>query len=162
MSKQIMSFKDDWKFGMQGEKKFFKYLTDKLKISDIERGSQYCFYDFISESKKLVIELKTRRRNYRSIRRTNIPYSKLRNFRKFNARKNYKYLFIMVFQFYDGIYFFEHKEGYNYTVEKFCRKKRIDYDDKPEDYIWIQKKDLEPICNIRRYTDSKMIVRYNV
>ena len=162
MTYKQASFKEDNKLGMKAEKKYIKYLLKKYDLI-VYKLSPFHFGDFICKEKRLLFELKRRNNNRCRYPHTIIGYDKVQRFRRFNQKKGGIYLFIMVFHFNDGIYFFEHREDYKYLIKPYVRHKRIDYDDKKKDYIFIPVNQLEPMENIKRYTESKnLIIRYNV
>lgn len=162
MNRKQASFKEDSKLGMKAEQDYIKYLLKKYNVI-VEKMPPFHFSDFICKEKQLLFELKRRNNNRRRYPYTIIGYDKVQRFRKYNEKNGGKYLFIMVFHFNDGIYFFEHREDYKYIIKPYVRHKRIDYDDKVKDYIFIPVNQLEPMSNIKRYTESKgLIVRYNV
>lgn len=161
MHRRLPTFARDHRMGMKAEKKY--KITAKKKYNlELTKLPKYYFADFVNHEKKLMIELKRRNNMKNRYKYTLIGYDKLQRFIEFNEQNGNRYVFLMVFHFNDGIYFFEHLDGYEYDVRKYVRRKRADYNDKPKDYIFIPVNQLEPMDNIRRYTDNNLIIRYNI
>ena len=156
------TYAKDVKLGKKAEKRFRKNFRKRYNINLIKCPGGY-YSDFIDFDKKIVIELKRRDTKLLSFKYTLLCHSKLINFLRFNRRNGGRYVFIMVFHFNDGIYYFEHRDGYDYIVKPYVRNPRIGYVDKIKPYLFIPVRLLEPMDNIKKYTLSpKILVRYNI
>lgn len=155
------SFKEDNKRGMKAEKNFILLMKQKYSL-DIKKMSPYHFSDFISKNKKILFELKRRNNKRKDFPYTIIGYDKVTRFKHYNQKQNNLYLFIMVFHFNDGIFFFVHNDNYKYKIKKYVRHKRIDFVDKKKDYIFIPVEELRPLEDIREYISHKIIIRHNI
>lgn len=133
-----MTFKRDYKFGIQNEEKIFERL--KKIDTDVKKASyKYNVVDFYSDM--YLYELKTRNYRLNSFDKTIVGFNKIKYADEINKP------LIILFNFTDGCYYYKH---YKYSknrieVEKFCRPKREDHNDKPADYAYIQVKDLKPL-----------------
>lgn len=159
-TRPLATFANDHKRGMKAETRFIDRMKNDFSV-DILKMSEYHFSDFICKELLLLFELKRRFNNKNKYPHTIIPHDKVKRFEKFNDQNGGKYLFIMVFHFNDGIFFFEHDPSKKYLIKPYVRFRRADFIDKKKDYIFIPIEELEPINNIKRYTDNKIVVRYN-
>jgi hypothetical protein len=130
----MKSFQNDLKKGKEDEllvlpkiQKFFN--RDIIKVKD-----EYSRYDFQDNIYKY--ELKSRNNNYNKFPTTIIPSDKI-------IDKN----LILLFNFYDGLYYIEYNDWdfSNFGRNIFCREKRIGYNDKPKEYIFIPIESLKKI-----------------
>lgn len=162
MPRQQSTYANDLKLGKEAEEYYQKYIKEEFNL-ELKKLPKNYFADFINEEKKIIIELKRRNINMKRFPTTVIGYDKLEKFREFNAKNGGHYLFLMVFYFNDGIYYFEHKEGYKYVIGPYLRSERIGYVDKVKDHLYLPISKLEPMNNIKKYIESKkIIVRYNI
>lgn len=161
--RSISTYESDRKMGCRAEKKFKKIMKEKYSIDLIETD-RYCFYDFINEDMKIIIELKRRKIHKNKYSTTIIGYDKITNFMRLNEKNNNKYTFIMVFYFTDGIYYFEHKNDYKYKINRYKRDPIEGKVDKEKDYVFLPIKHLIPLKQIKKYKNEnkKLLVRYNI
>jgi hypothetical protein len=159
----MATYESDRKMGCLAEKKFKKIMKKKFKI-DLEETDRYCFYDFISHEKNVIIELKKRKINKDMYPTTIIGYDKIAKFMRLNKKNNNKYKFLLVFYFTDGIYYFVHDNNYNYQIKSYKRKPIPGANDKEKEHVFIPIKHLKPLKNIKNEFEcnKKLLVRYNL
>jgi hypothetical protein len=118
-------FCNDYKYGKENEKKILKDLNNFFK-DDIEIiTDKFSQYDF--KGTKNIYELKTRRNKYEDFPTTIIGANKILD------------NIIFLFKFENGLYYIKYDENKFNTFEKkkFVRNKRLDYNDKEMDYLFI-------------------------
>ncbi|MCP4119568.1 MAG: hypothetical protein GY737_30040 [Desulfobacteraceae bacterium] len=124
----MKSFKQDFKYGIENEKRIFDLLQNKydnLKHST----DKYSKFDFYND--KYEFELKTRNNNYNAYPTTLIACDKVQ-------RKTDKKI-ILLFDFTDGLYYIKYKpRKFNkFSIIDFQRFQRKDFNDIKKQYYHI-------------------------
>lgn len=123
MSKKINQYHKDCKLGDEGEKAI-KPMLEEFFNTNFKKTSRYHTFDFISENRKIYIELKTRRCCKNQYPSTMIPYHKIiKGFdiiKKAEENKKKKKIYI-VFKFTDKTCYFRLKKD-TFNKEKWVRK----------------------------------------
>jgi hypothetical protein len=122
----MKSFKKDYAFGKCEEIKI-KSLLEKSFNDVLISTADFYRYDY--EGNNNVYEVKSRRNEYNKYPTTLMPAYKIKT----------KKTPILVFIFFDGIYYIKYEEQLFNTFEKkmFVRQKREDYNDLKQEYIFI-------------------------
>jgi hypothetical protein len=124
-----MSFFKDYSFGKSKECEIIDKINilfnDNIKIVSNPKSR----YDF--EGDKYIYELKSRNNKYLTYPTTLIPFNKLNH----KSSKRLRFLFL----FTDGLYYITYRKRIfdTFELKEFCRRKRIDFNDKPELYYYI-------------------------
>jgi len=128
-----MSFKKDYKFGVEKEDLILDIIKQHFKDNIEKSISKVSKYDYKGE--KYYYELKSRNNNYKEYPTTLIGKNKV-------FSDNH----IFLFNFMDGLYYIEYKEDEfkKFDCKPFVRRKRYDYNDKEQLYYFI------PIENLKK------------
>jgi hypothetical protein len=128
------SFAADYAYGIKKEDELLPILNSKFNTI-FKKQPKYASIDFTSGNIK--IEQKARTNAYRQFSTTLIPASKLKT-----ISDNDDAYFL--FSFTDGDYIIQYdKDRFaNYEIKPFVRHKRVDFNDKLQDYIYIPIEDL--------------------
>lgn len=138
-----MTFAKDFQDGMRAEARVYS----QLKEFDPTVKSTYtsCVVDFVSEDR--IYELKKRNCKKNTYPTTIVGYNKLQYADKQDKR------LVLLFEFTDGLYYCEYTKDMIYSVQKFVRNKRSDYNDHRKDYVYIPVEQLKPISTFKNYFD---------
>jgi len=156
-----LSVQRDRRFGNKAEKEFQQVMNNQFKL-DLKTTDQYCFVDFVDENRKILFELKGRKNHKNTYPTTVIGLDKIERFQEYNSKRGGKYRLFLVFKFFDGFFYFQHRDDYKYKYHKFRRNKREGWNDKRKDYIFLPVGELKPISSITTDVNRTIMVRYNV
>ena len=118
------------------------------------------FFDFICTKKKIVIELKSRQVKKNKYRETLVGYNKIQSFTRFNDRRGNKWMFIIMFKFLDGVYFFRHYKNEKYKVKIFRRNVPARIEKYPKKYVFYPVNKLRPLKELPIYISPKIQIRF--
>jgi hypothetical protein len=130
------SFAADYKFGTKKELERLPFLNEKFNTCFI-KTPKYASIDFVSGNTR--VEQKSRTNAYKQYDTTLLPYSKVKT-----IKDNENVYFLFVFTDGDYILKYDKDKFSNYEVKPFVRNKRIDYNDKLQDYFHIPITELTP------------------
>lgn len=129
-----MSFKSDYDFGTKKEvenlEKLNKFFKTKLKQNEDKFG----LFDYISEDKKILVELKSRRVKHNQYPTALIGANKIDSIEDKEDVEAY-----LCFCYLDGLFYLKYdKEVFSKITKKdFTRYERSDYDDLPKLHYFI-------------------------
>jgi hypothetical protein len=128
------SFAADYAYGIKKEDELLPILNSKFNTT-FTKQSKFASIDF--KSGIIKIEQKSRTNSYRQFSTTLIPASKLKTISDDDD-------VYFLFSFTDGDYIIQYdKDRFaNYEIKPFVRHKRVDFNDKLQDYIYIPIEDL--------------------
>lgn len=155
----MSTFANDYRNGMIAEDDFLKLFNEKYPDFIKKNSNKRGFFDFVIEDAKVLLELKSRNVKKDKYPTTLMPYHKINRFITFNENRSNQYIFIFLFKFLDGLYFFTHKDDYEYDVRKFSRAPRSDYYDRSSDYIYLDVKELRPISEMFELLEILEVIR---
>ena len=112
----------DYKFGIEGEIIFQKYMKKEHKIK-IYKLETYHFSDFIDYDRQILYEVKRRRCIRLKKPVLFIQESKIERLKYFNEAKTYKYTLIFICVFEDGMFYHIYNDFIPYRVVNLKSKK---------------------------------------
>ena len=138
-----MSFKSNYKNGIENEKRILKILKEKFKDKDNQirlNEDKYGFYDIIDEINERFYEIKKRNYDFNCFGNWMLGLDKYLEFKKLKKinKKYIKYTLFFIQSNKDNDYFTIINKKKIINIQNFKREDRIDKIDVEKEYLYIE------------------------